>query len=67
MAPKLFSKARAMAENASADTVFKVRSVAAQIGWLETCIPLVAAQAVTEVELFLSAGVSPQPFLRCWF
>jgi hypothetical protein len=56
MAPKLFSKARAMAENASADTVFKVRSVAAQIGWLETCIPVVAAQAVTDIELLLSSG-----------
>ena len=67
MAPKLHSKARVMAENVSAEAVVKVRAVAAQIGWLETCIPLVAAQAVTEVELFLSAGVSPQPFLRCWF
>jgi hypothetical protein len=58
MAPKLLSKARVMAENASADTVFKVRAVAAQIGWLETCIPVVAAQAVTDVELLLSADVS---------
>jgi hypothetical protein len=57
MAPKLLSKARVMAENASADTVFKVRAVAAQIGWLETCMPVVAAQAVADVELFLSAGV----------
>ena len=51
MAPKLLSKARVMAENASAEAVFKVRAVAAQIGWLETCIPVVAAQAVTDVEL----------------
>jgi hypothetical protein len=58
MAPKLLSKARVMAENASADTVFKVRAVAAQIGWLETCIPVVAAQAVTDIELLLSSGVS---------
>jgi hypothetical protein len=43
------------------DTAFKVRAVAAQIGWLETCIPVVAAQAVTDVELLLSAGGSEEP------
>ena len=56
MAPKLLSKARVMAENPSAEAVFKVRAVAAQIGWLETSLPLAAAQAVTDVELFLSSG-----------
>ncbi|XIA65743.1 hypothetical protein ACFIOY_05780 [Bradyrhizobium sp. TZ2] len=60
MAPKLLSKARVMAENASVEAIFEVRSVAAQIGWLETCIPVVAAQAVTDVELLLSAGVSEE-------
>jgi hypothetical protein len=60
MAPKLLSKARVMAENASAEAVFKVRAVAAQVGWLETCIPVVAAQAVTDVELFLSSGASKE-------
>ena len=60
MAPKLLSKARVMAENASAEAVFKVRAVAAQIGWLETCIPVVAAQAVIDVELLLSSGVSEE-------
>ena len=60
MAPKLLSKARVMAENASAEAVFKVRAVAAQIGWLETCIPVVAAQAVTDIELFLSSGFSEE-------
>jgi hypothetical protein len=60
MAPKLLSKARATAENASAEAVFKVRAIAAQIGWLETCIPVVAAQAVTDVELILSAGGSEE-------
>ena len=58
MAPKLLSKARAMVESASAEAVFKVRAVAAQIGWLETCMPVVAAQAVTNIELFLSSGFS---------
>ena len=58
MAPKLLSKARVMVENASPEAVFKVRSVAAQIGWLETCLPIAAAQAVTDIELFLSSGAS---------
>jgi hypothetical protein len=60
MAPKLLSKARVMAENASAEAVFKVRAVAAQIGWLETCVPIVTAQAVTNIELLLSAGSSEE-------
>jgi hypothetical protein len=58
MAPKLLAKSRAMAENASAEAVFKVRAVAAQIGWLETCMPLAAAQAVANIELLLSSGLS---------
>jgi hypothetical protein len=37
MAPKLLSTTRAIAESASAEAVFEVRAVAAQIGWLETC------------------------------
>jgi hypothetical protein len=60
MAPKLLSKTRVIAENASAEVVFKVRAVAAQIGWLETCIPVMAAKAVTDVELLLSAGRSEE-------
>jgi hypothetical protein len=56
MAPKLLSKARVMAENASAENVFEVRAVAAQIGWLETCMPVVAARAVVDVELLVSSG-----------
>ena len=60
MAPKLLSKARVMAENASAEAVFKVRAVAAQIGWLETCMPVVAARAVIDVELLLSSGAAEE-------
>jgi hypothetical protein len=41
MAPKLLSRSRAIAGNMSAEAVFEVRAVAAQIGWLETCIPVV--------------------------
>ena len=32
--------------------------VAAQIGRLETCLPVAAAQAISNVELFLSSGFS---------
>lgn len=60
MAPKPLSKARVMAEHASGEEIFEVRAVAAQIGWLETCVPIVAAQAVTDVELLLSSGASKQ-------
>ena len=58
MAPKLLAKSRAMAGNASVEASFEVRAVAAQIGWLETCIPVAAAGAVVNVELFLSSGFS---------
>jgi hypothetical protein len=56
MAPKLLSKAGVIAENVSAEAVFNVRAVAAQIGWRETCIPVVAVQAITDVERLLSSG-----------
>jgi hypothetical protein len=56
MAPKLLAKSRAIAKGASAEAVFAVRAAAAQIGWLETCLPVAAAQAVADIELFLSAG-----------
>jgi hypothetical protein len=58
MAPKLLSKSKTMAENAPAEAVFEVRAVSAQIGWLETCVPVAAAQAISNVELFLSSGFS---------
>jgi hypothetical protein len=56
MAPKLLAKSKATAGNASVEASFEVRAVAAQIGWLETSIP--AAEAVANVELFLSSGLS---------
>jgi hypothetical protein len=56
MAPKLLAKSRAIAEGASAKAIFEARAVSAQIGWLETCLPVAAAQAVADIELFLSAG-----------
>jgi hypothetical protein len=58
MAPKLLAKSVAMARDAPAESVFKVRAVAAQIGWLETSMPVAATQAVANVELLLSSGFS---------
>jgi hypothetical protein len=58
MAPKLLAKSRAMSANRSDDEIFKVRAVSAQIGWLETSMAEAAAQAISNVELLLSAGAS---------
>jgi hypothetical protein len=54
MAPKLLAKSRAMSANEAAKEIFHVRAVSSQIGWLETS--MVAAQAVSNVELLLSSG-----------
>ena len=56
MVPKLFVKRQAMVGNASVEAVFEIRAVAAQVGWLETCLPVAAAQAIVNVERFLSSG-----------
>ncbi len=57
MAPKLLAKSQAISANLSAEEVFWVRAVSAQLGWLETSIADAAAQAVSNVELLLSTGV----------
>jgi hypothetical protein len=53
IAPKLGAKAHAISANASDQEVFRVRA-----GWLETSMADAAAQAVSNVELLLSAGAS---------
>ncbi len=58
MAPKLRAKSQAISANASDEEVFRVRAVSSQIGWLETSMADAAAQAVSNVELLLSAGAS---------
>jgi hypothetical protein len=58
MGPKLLAKSEAMSTGASAKTLFESRAVAAQVGWLETSIAAVAAEAVHNVELLLSSGFS---------
>jgi hypothetical protein len=58
MAPKLRAKSLAISANASEGEVFRVRAVSSQIGWLGTSMADAAAQAVSNVELLLSAGAS---------
>jgi hypothetical protein len=56
MAPKLLAKPRAASCGASETDIFHTRAVSAQIGWLETSTADVAADAVANVELLLSAS-----------
>jgi hypothetical protein len=58
MAPKLLAKSQAMSANSSNEAIFRVRAASAQIGWIETSMAEVAAQAVANVELLLSTGAS---------
>jgi hypothetical protein len=58
MAPKLRAKFQAISANLLDEEVFQVRAVSSQIGWLETSMADAAAQAVSNVELLLSTGVS---------
>jgi hypothetical protein len=58
MAPKLRAKSRAISASLSGEEIFRVRAVSSQIGWLETSMADAAAQAVSNVELLLSAGAS---------
>lgn len=57
MSPKLLAKSQAMAGCISAEDVFKVRAIAAQIGWLETNLPVAACHAVDEIDFLLSSGM----------
>jgi hypothetical protein len=47
-----------MQPHVSAKASFDVRAVAAQIGWLETSLPSLAADAIVNIELLLSLGVT---------
>jgi hypothetical protein len=38
------------------ESIFETRAVAAEIGWIETCLPAVAARAIRAVEDLLSDG-----------
>ncbi len=58
MAPKRRAKSQAISASLSGNEVFRVRAVSSQIGWLETSMADAAAQAVSNVELLLSAGAS---------
>ncbi|QDW35843.1 hypothetical protein FFI89_001020 [Bradyrhizobium sp. KBS0727] len=58
MAPKLRAKSAAMTGGISAEGVFEARAIAAQIGWLETSLPVAACHAVDEIDFFLTSGMS---------
>jgi hypothetical protein len=56
LAPKLASRGRAMSSQSDPESIFETRAVAAEIGWIETCLPAVAARAIRAVEDLLSDG-----------
>jgi hypothetical protein len=56
IAPKLASKSLAIASLSDPESIFETRAVAAEIGWIETCLPAVAARAIRAVEDLLSDG-----------
>ena len=56
MAPKLAAKRRAKEAQHPRQAIFKIRAVAAHIGWLETSLPAAAAEAICAIEDLLSAG-----------
>jgi hypothetical protein len=58
LAPKLLAKSRAISAAALGSKVFRVRAVSAQVGWLETSLADVAAEAVSIVELLMITGAS---------
>jgi hypothetical protein len=58
MAPKLLAKRRAQSLSSSDNEVLRIRFLCSQIGWLETSSAEVAAHAVSNVELLMSAGVT---------
>ena len=56
LAPKLAHKTQAIASQSRPEAVFEARSVAAEIGWIETSLPGAAAGAILAIEDLLSAG-----------
>jgi hypothetical protein len=53
---RLDFRARLIGERPDPDTVFDAKVLAAEIGWIETSLPAVAARAIRAVEDLLSAG-----------
>jgi hypothetical protein len=56
LAPKLAYKAQAIVSHSGPELILEARSVAAEIGWIETSLPGAAAGAIRAVEDLLSAG-----------
>jgi hypothetical protein len=57
MAPELLAKSATVARGLSAEEAFKVRAIAAQIGWLETSLPAAAALAVDAIDFLVTSGI----------
>ena len=56
MAPKLSYTGQAIASQSRPEAFFEARTIAAEIGWIETSLPGAAAGAIRAVEDLLSAG-----------
>ena len=56
LAPKLAHKTQAIASQSRPEAVFEARSVAAEIGWIETSLSCAAAGAIRAVDDLISAG-----------
>jgi hypothetical protein len=56
MAPKLSYTGQAIASRSRPEVVLEARTIAAEIGWIETSLPGAAARAIRAVEDLLSAG-----------
>jgi hypothetical protein len=56
MAPKLTAKRRATEVQHPRQAIFRIRAVAAHIGWLETSLPATAAESICAIEDLLSIG-----------
>ena len=65
LAPKLSYKARAIASQSRPESILEARSVAAEIGWIETSLPGAAAGAIRAVEDLLSAGQAESSMEIC--
>jgi hypothetical protein len=56
LAPRLSYKAQAITSRSRPEAVLEARTIAAEIGWIETSLPGAAAAAIRAVEDLLSAG-----------
>ena len=65
MAPKLDFKARAVASRSRLEGILEARTIAAEIGWIETSLAGAAAGAIRATEELLSAGHAEDSVAIC--